>query len=504
MADIYYDAQAVGANNGTSKADAYIAIASAAASAVPGDTVWISHTSIEVRTSGAGVSFDRIKLISVDFSGSTPPVEADFLAGGFIGSALFLNMVFSGIFYARGVTFNAGAIMQLGSGFFVLENSVMDVSFNNSNSFVVSNADVTFINSDLDFGNKVNLFAQVNDGRFTMRGGSITHVNNTAIFKNQGGDPSVILLDAVDLSGIDIPLVEFTAASKAGLYLDGIGCLLNALMVLTSAIEQNASLAMYGSSDTNKPYYIQEEYYEGVIQAETTVIKTDGSSDGVTPISLKFVTNTNAIAGYFPVKNRIPILFWVDDIGIKTFEVDILTDNVTLTEDEAYIELTHPQAGVLRALATSKVHEGANLAASVAAWTTTGIGTPVKQKISITVNVGQKGWVEACICFAKPSSVMYADVEVLDGDRQYLAGQAYINAEAATAPDYPIETDVRDGIDYDSGNLTGNLTSPAEGDVEAGVQYGANGTEFTGTLATTTVTEPLEIIEIEALEVIEL
>lgn len=48
--------------------------------------------------------------------------------------------------------------------------------------------------------------------------------------------------------------------------------------------------------------------------------------------------------------------------------------------------------------------------------------------------------------------------------------------------DYPSEDDVRDGIVYDDGTLTGNMTEPAETDVRAGVEYGANGVEFVGTL----------------------
>lgn len=46
--------------------------------------------------------------------------------------------------------------------------------------------------------------------------------------------------------------------------------------------------------------------------------------------------------------------------------------------------------------------------------------------------------------------------------------------------DYPAEGDVRSGVAFDV--YTGNLTLPAVGDVDQGVQYGTLGTEFTGTL----------------------
>lgn len=45
--------------------------------------------------------------------------------------------------------------------------------------------------------------------------------------------------------------------------------------------------------------------------------------------------------------------------------------------------------------------------------------------------------------------------------------------------DYPAQTDVRSGVAYST--FTGNLTLPVESNVLTGIQYGASGTEFTGT-----------------------
>lgn len=49
-------------------------------------------------------------------------------------------------------------------------------------------------------------------------------------------------------------------------------------------------------------------------------------------------------------------------------------------------------------------------------------------------------------------------------------------------PDYPSQSDVRSGVAYADDSLTGNLILPAESDVRALVNYGAGGTEYTGTL----------------------
>ncbi len=65
-----------------------------------------------------------------------------------------------------------------------------------------------------------------------------------------------------------------------------------------------------------------------------------------------------------------------------------------------------------------------------------------------------------------------------------------LNIGAVTGPgsaeqvgDYPIAGNVRTGITYANGTLTGTVVLPAVGDVKAPVQYGAGGTEYTGTYA---------------------
>lgn len=63
--------------------------------------------------------------------------------------------------------------------------------------------------------------------------------------------------------------------------------------------------------------------------------------------------------------------------------------------------------------------------------------------------------------------------------------------------DYPSEDDVRNGVVYDEGILTGNLELPAENKVSKNTQYGANGTEFTGTLESAVLTDSNMSIIIE-------
>lgn len=50
--------------------------------------------------------------------------------------------------------------------------------------------------------------------------------------------------------------------------------------------------------------------------------------------------------------------------------------------------------------------------------------------------------------------------------------------------DYPATSDVRFGVSYAFSTMTGTLVVPLESDVRVSVQYGAAGTEYTGTLGT--------------------
>lgn len=74
-------------------------------------------------------------------------------------------------------------------------------------------------------------------------------------------------------------------------------------------------------------------------------------------------------------------------------------------------------------------------------------------------------------------SMNRGDVGILTGI--VAGGTNYLSLPTLGATcDYPSENDVRLGVTFDT--FTGNLELPVETDVLTGVQYGTNGTEFTG------------------------
>ena len=73
----------------------------------------------------------------------------------------------------------------------------------------------------------------------------------------------------------------------------------------------------------------------------------------------------------------------------------------------------------------------------------------------------------------------FSTVGLLDNPVDY---NIDIGIDQMKIPDFPSENDVRENVDYDNGNKTGNLQLPATTDVRESVGYGSNGTEKVGSL----------------------
>ena len=109
---IYYvDSAATGAADGTTKTDAWTSINSVP-TLNPGDQVFFSHTHSESASTsnmpgdGGARAVSLPELYSVDFTGSTPPVEADITKGATIGNTSG-NLVFANSGIWQGFIFNA-------------------------------------------------------------------------------------------------------------------------------------------------------------------------------------------------------------------------------------------------------------------------------------------------------------------------------------------------------------------------------------------------------------
>ena len=95
--------------------------------------------------------------------------------------------------------------------------------------------------------------------------------------------------------------------------------------------------------------------------------------------------------------------------------------------------------------------------------------------------------------FTQAALASFADTDtgetsIVDGSVVSLAGGYVINSAQSVAA-----SDVRSGVPI-GGASVGTLVVPSEADVEVGVQYGASGTEFTGSLSSLPTTDSLPIV----------
>jgi hypothetical protein len=206
-------------------------------------------------------------------------------------------------------------------------------------------------------------------------------------------------------------LISSTSAMRAQL----INCKLASGVTIVSGQTDHAntqvSLINCDSADTN---YRNERYTpEGVEATETTIVKTGGSTDGSTAYSRKLVSAS--IASLIAPLEATRVAYWVAGGAAKTFTIDIVNDGTTLKDDEIWLEAFYdgdastPQGAFIADCPADLLTAGANQATSTATWTTTGLTSPVKQKLEVTLTPQDAGWVYLTVKLAKASTTVYVD-----------------------------------------------------------------------------------------------
>lgn len=129
--------------------------------------------------------------------------------------------------------------------------------------------------------------------------------------------------------------------------------------------------------------------YQGTLTTETTIIRTGGASDGTTAFSWKIVPTVNNKRD-FPFETFEGTLWNTATGAAKTLTVHTVCDNVTLTDAEVWLEVEYlassatPVSSLLTDANATVLTTAANQATSTETWTTTGLVTPVRQKLEVT------------------------------------------------------------------------------------------------------------------------
>jgi hypothetical protein len=189
--------------------------------------------------------------------------------------------------------------------------------------------------------------------------------------------------------------------------------------VVTGTLVQRSRMTLHNcdSGDTNYRVLVKDLY--GAQSQETVIVRTDGATDGTTPLSWRLVTTSSADSSIRRFESG-EIVRWNETTGSAiTATVEILHDSATaLDDDEIWLEVMYlgtsgvPLGTWISDAAASVLATPAAQTASTVAWTTTGITDVNKQKLAVTFTPQEKGFIHARVVMGVASKTVYVDPKI--------------------------------------------------------------------------------------------
>lgn len=426
----FVNSNATGANTGLNEADAFLTLLQGMQAASTGDFIKVSHTHNETVSNVQYICEGQI-IISIDFA------DGSYRKGAIVDSRpnadiSFTQSTLAGV-HSYGVDYAVGDDLKIIGIGQIFEDCTITLPGFGDKLDLFTKGYGSFINIVIEFGD-TGAIIEFSGGSILWKGGRLGGgAANLITGFGQIGN-GVADIEDVDLSLVDnLVAVTGIIQENQAIFRD---CELKSGYTLhTGIIGRDSLIAIYSKN------LIQEAHAQGVAISETTIVKTGGSSDGVTPISMKMITGADA-SRHNPLRIALPINLYLE-AGDYTLELDtVIDDVVNLTDAEAYFTASIPgataQHNILSNAPSTPLADPVDLPASTAIWTITGMSNPNKQKMILDITVEQAGVVEINLFFARASAIMYVDLKAVSADaRQYLS-RAYINGEAR---DYSVPTD---------------------------------------------------------------
>jgi hypothetical protein len=405
--------------------------------AAAGDRIFVAddHASSSASAGLSGILASNapsgpLTILCVDHTGSTPPVSADLRTTATITATGSSDLVLRGSAYVYGITaINSGTgNIRCGEtgGAYVAVNCKMRLTNAAAQQLRVgapsANQPVNTLwdGTTVEFGNSGSGIYQLGGG-FRWQNTASAIVSGTlptTLFPGstiEGSGRTVF--DGVDLSALGSGKTIMGANGGSNVtQLEN--CRIGASVTVAATPTQHGNRVEVINCDSGATGYRNEIYdYSGTLTVETTIIRTAGASDGVQAVSWKIVTTANC-SRVFPFRSW-PIPLWNTATGgAKTATVEMVNDGVTLKDSEAALEVaylgssSYPLASRVTTAAADLLNAGASIATSTETWTTTGLSSPVKQKMAAAFTPNMVGQVRGTIVISKASQTLYADYKI--------------------------------------------------------------------------------------------
>lgn len=432
MANIYVrSTDGSDADNGSTWALAKATIAGAAGIDAAGDVVYVSSSHNESPATAqiwawAGTLASPVRILSVDDSAEPPTTYS---AGAQVSCQDNLTIANTGAVTIAGLELKCGfgvstsknMTMSPGVGVTIfLRDCVLRCETTNVTSIIQVGGNNGYVEwEDVDV--KMNGTAHridVSSGNFIWNGGALLSGSITAsTFFGAVAVGSTVRISGLDLSNASSSVNLFNStnrqvsvicrnirlpASWSGSFYSG-----------TPGVGSRFEFYNCDVGDTNYRLHVAD--YFGTIVSETTVVRSGGASDGVTPLAWKLVSSSTVAYRYYALSTPEIVADVTSTGSSLTATVEIITDNVTLTDAECWLEIQYlgtsgyPLSSFASDAKSDLIGSASNQATSTETWTTTGLTTPVKQKLSVTFTPQEAGFVHAVVKLAKPSTTVYVD-----------------------------------------------------------------------------------------------
>ena len=431
------------ADDGSTWALAELDLAGAATVDTAGDTIYVSDNHAESTAAGitlafAGTQASPTKILCVDDSAEPPTALA---TTGTVTTTGASSIGITGHLYCYGLTFSAGngfnnASFSMGTGAGDIQtyekckfrmpatgSSASNTLRIGSESTSQNTSHITWKNCSVKFGGHSAEGIKLSGGDLEWMGGSYESGASTthSVFTTgnvAGGRSGIAKVSGVDFSAM--PTANNLVSVGGELRYDVIfrNCKLPASWsgsLTTGTKTPGTRVEMHNCDNADTNYRLWVEDYWGSIKHETTIVRTGGASDGTTTLSWKMVSIADTEYPYSQL-NSPDIAIWNDTTGSsKTVTVEVITDNVTLNDDECWLEVMYlgtsgyPLGTWITDCKTDVMATAAAQTSSSETWTTTGLTTPVKQKLAVTFTPQEKGYIIARVALAKASTTVYVD-----------------------------------------------------------------------------------------------